>query len=177
MSEETLVKLLLAVARTGEADLFGWWSSHGLTEAGEYVLGSAWPRTWQWSALEADVLSATVRHEEVFGRPTALHLFSDQLPAKAWAISWLREHKVAGSVDGFLARLRGWNREAALRDIAEWAGVRPPKGDVLAEGRKLGVVSEEELKALERVDAVIRLLAAAYSDQPEAFRFPYFDLV
>jgi hypothetical protein len=176
MSEDTLVKLLLGIARLGEADLFGWWRSRGLTETGEYVLGSALPRTWAWSALEGDVLSAVTRHEEVLGRPTAIHLFADRLPAKQWAIGWLREQKVAGRTDGFLARVRGWNRETALRDIGEWAAVQPPRGTTLAEGRLLGSVSGEELQAPGRAETIIRMLAAAYVDRPEAFRFPYFDL-
>lgn len=176
MSEETLVRLLLGIARLGEADLLGWWRSRGLTEAGEYVLGGALPRTWAWSALEGDVLSAAERHEEVLGRPTVLHLFSDRLPVKRWTLGWLREQKVAGSTDGFLSRIRGWSRETARRDIAEWAAIPPPEGEVLAEGLRLGSLSERDLQAADRVEGVIRVLAAAYVDQSEALRFPYFDL-
>jgi len=178
MGEESLVKLLLAVARLGEADLFGWWRSQGLTQAGEYVLGNTFPRTWKWSALEGSVLSAARRHEEVLGRPTALHLFSDRLPAMRWAIGWLREQKVARTQDGFLSRLRAWTRERALRDTAEWAGVQPPKGETVAEGRRLGVVATRDLHVPDRCENLVRLLAAAYTDQPpEEFRYPYFDLV
>jgi hypothetical protein len=178
VGEESVVKLLLAIARLGEADLFGWWRSRGLTQAGEYVLGSAFPRTWQWSALEGSVLSAARRHEEVLGRPTALHLFSGRLPAVRWAIGWLREQKVAGSHDGFLSRIRAWTRETALRDMAGWAAIQPPKGEVVAEGRRLGVVATQDLQAPDRCEELIRLLAAAYTDQPpEEFHYPYFDLV
>ena len=176
MSKETLIRLLVGVARLGEADLFGWWRSHGLTEAGAYVLGSALPRTWAWSALEGDVLSAAERHEEALGRPTAIHLFSDRLPAKRWAMSWLREQKITRSLDGFLSRIRDWSRETGCKDIAKWAAIQPPDGEILAEGRRLGSLSERELQAADRVDAVIRMLAAAYVDRPEEFRFPYFDL-
>jgi hypothetical protein len=178
MGDESLAKLLLAVARIGEADLFGWWRSRGLTQAGEYVLRNAFPRTWQWTALEGSVLSAARRHEEVLARPTALHLFSDRLPAMRWAIGWLREQKVAGSHDGFLSRIRTWTRESALQDIAGWAAVQPPKGEALAEGRRLGVLSAQDLQAPDQCETPIRLLAAAYTDQaPEEFRYPYFDLV
>jgi hypothetical protein len=178
MGEESLVKLLLAVARLGEADLFDWWRSRGLAQAGEYVLGSAFPRTWQWSALEGSVLSAARRHEEVLGRPTALHLFSDRLPAMRYAIGWLREQKVAGSHDGLLSSLRAWTREIAPRDMAGWAAVQPPKGELVAEGRRLGVVATQDLQAPDRCENLIRLLAAAYADQPrEELRYPYFDVV
>jgi hypothetical protein len=178
MDQETLVRLLLAVARLGEADLFGWWRSQGLTHAGEYVLGSSFPRTWKWSSLEGTALSAGRRHEEVLGRRTAVHLFSDRLPAMRWALGWLREQKITGSHDGVLSRLRGWTTQSALRDIAEWAGVEPPKGQFVAEGRRLGVVATRDLHVPDRCENLVRLLAAAYTDQPpEEFRYPYFDLV
>ena len=178
MSEKALVKLLLAIARLGEADLFGWWNSRGFTEAGEYVLGESWPRTWQWSALEGDIFSAERKHAEVLGRPTALHLFSDRLLVKRWAIAWLREQKVVGHADGFLSRIRTWTKETAVRDIAEWAKLRPPQGEIIVECRRLGVVTENDLKVSKRSETLVRQLAAAYVDRsPEEFRFPYFEII
>lgn len=174
--EETLTRLVLAVARLGEADLFGWWRSRGLSEAGAYVLGSALPRTWAWSALEADVLSAALRHDQGLGRATAIHLFSDRLPAKRWAMSWLWEQKIAGSTNGFFARIRGWSRETALKDLAAWIGVPPPRGEVLVEGLRLGSLSRRELASRERLEFIIHTLTAAYLDQPGELRLPYFDL-
>jgi len=170
-------KLLLGIARLGEADMFGWWRSRGLTEAGEYVLGGTLPRTWYWSALEGDVLSAAARHQEVLGRATAIHLFSDLLAVKARAMGWLREQKVIGNTDGFLSHIRGWDQEVACREIAEWAAIKPPKGEILAEGHRIGRLSEEDLKEPDRWEGAVRMLAAAYVDRPHDLRFPYFNLV
>ena len=39
------VRMVLGVARLGEADLRGWWTCHGLDRAGSFVLGRAFPRT------------------------------------------------------------------------------------------------------------------------------------
>ena len=128
MIEENCVKLLLAVARLGETDLFGWWGSRGLTEAGEYVLRWALPRTWSWSALECAVLSAARRHQEVLVRQSAIHLFSDQLPVKGWALAWLREQKTAGRGNGLLSKMRQWNSRSACEEIAKWADTDPPLG-------------------------------------------------
>lgn len=175
--EHEIVRLVLGVARAGEADLFGWWRSRGLTEAGQYVLGGALPRTWVLSALEADVLSAAARHGEVLGRPTALHLFSDALPAKRWALNWLREHKVQGDPDGFLSQLRTWDREAARRDLRAWSGVEVAAGELLGPARRLGTFSRDDLQNAERVEAAISQLSSAYADDPDELRFPYFDLV
>jgi hypothetical protein len=94
-SDELGIRLLLAVARLGEADLFGWWNSRGFSEAGRYVLGGAFPRTWVADALELAVLSAAARHEHELKRPTAIHLFSDQFPWKRLAHHWLAGQAVA----------------------------------------------------------------------------------
>ena len=50
---ESTVRLVLEVARLGEADLRGWWSSHGLDREGSFVLKRAFPRTWQSVRLRA----------------------------------------------------------------------------------------------------------------------------
>jgi len=177
MSEENCVKLLLAVARLGEADLFGWWQSRGFSEAGEYVLAGAFPRTWNWSALEGAVLSAARRHAEVLARETAVHLFSDQLPVKAWALAWLREQKTARRGDGLLSKMRQWNRRSACEELAKWASIEPPSGEVLAHGRRLGTVTREDLSVIDRVETLVRKLASAYADRPADFHYPYVDLI
>ena len=58
---EEAVRLVLGVARLGEADLRGWWNCHGLDKEGSFVLKRAFPRTWQPAALELDVLSAAAK--------------------------------------------------------------------------------------------------------------------
>lgn len=176
MIEKSIVKLLIGISRLGETDLFGWWGSRALSEAGEYVLGSAFPRTWAWTALEGSLLSAARRHEESFSRKTAIHLFSDQLPAKRWALGWLREQKLERSTDGILAMLRQWDKESACQEISKWAAVEPPAGEILAERRRLGSVSRDDLQDPQQIERLIRYLAAAYVDRPEEFHFPYFDL-
>lgn len=177
MVQEGCVKLLLGVARLGEVDLFGWWGSRGLTEAGEYVLGNAFPRTWTWTALEGAVLSAARCHEEVLARETAIHLFSDQLPVKGWTLGWLQEQKAARYGDGWLSLIRGWDRRSACEEIARWAGVEPPLGEILAKGLRLGSLSRDQLQLTERLESVVRVLAAAYVSRSEDFYFPYFDLI
>jgi|LJSS01.1.fsa_nt_gb hypothetical protein len=171
-----IVWLTLGVARLGEADLFGWWRSRGLSEAGRFVLGNGFPRTWRLAALEGAVLSAAFRHEEVLGRPDALHIFSDELPARRLALSWLRERKVEGGGDGLLAELSEWSTERALQRLSEWVGLAPPAGEVLGQVRRLGSVTRQELKDWARVEQVIRELAAAYTLNPRELRYPYFDL-
>jgi hypothetical protein len=45
-------------------------------------------RTWRPAALELDIAAASRMHEELLGRTTALHLYSDLLPfrkCRIWA--------------------------------------------------------------------------------------------
>ncbi|HXF72498.1 MAG TPA: BrxE family protein [Actinomycetota bacterium] len=170
------IRLTLAVARLGEADLFGWWRSRGLSEAGRFVLGNGLPRTWRLAAMEGAVLSAAARHGQVFGRPDALHLFSDELPAKRLTLSWLRERKVEGDTDGLLSELSAWSRDVALERLLQWAGPPPPAGEVLGQVRRLGSIGPAELEDEARVEEALRQLAAAYALDPGDLRYPYFDL-
>lgn len=74
------VRLVLGVARLGELDLRGWWRGHGPDRTGSHVLSGMFRRTWRPAALELDIATATVMHDQLLGRSTALHLFSDALP-------------------------------------------------------------------------------------------------
>lgn len=173
---KTAVLLVVAVARLGDADLFAWWRSRGFSEAGTFVLGNGLPRTWRLAAMEGAVLSAAARHEEVFARPDALHLFSDELPAKRLALSWLRERKVEGDTDGLLSELSGWSKDVAIQRLPEWAGAPPPAGEVLGQVRRLGSIGPGELDNEARLEEALRRLAAAYTLDPVELRYPYFDL-
>src|SRR5215212_10747906 len=75
-----VVCLVLGVARLGEKDLRGWWKGHAIDRTGQYVLSSMFRRTWKPAALELDIAAASRMHQELLGRSTALHLFSDSLP-------------------------------------------------------------------------------------------------
>jgi hypothetical protein len=113
------VRLLLAVARLGEADLFGWWNSRGFSEAGRYLLGRSFPRTWSVNALQLAVVSAAARHEEELKRPSAVHLFSDQLPFKRLVGQWLVEpgYEVIGTLRLLVNDARAF-REACYYEAA-----------------------------------------------------------
>jgi hypothetical protein len=82
---QNTVRLVLGVARLGEADLAGWWGSHGLDRTGSYVLSRMFRQTWRPTALELDIEAAVHRHEAASGRRRALHLYSDELPLRRWA--------------------------------------------------------------------------------------------
>jgi len=175
LEDNTSVLLVLGIARLGEASLRGWWQSHGLSPAGRYVLGGAFPRTWPCAALELDVLSAAWRHDEVLGRHTALHLFSDQLPFRRWAMAWLAERKTAGD-RSLVARLEAWDLERARHDLRDWVGDAAPVGEAVATGLRLGQVEAGQLQDAGALDGIVRGLASAYVDQGSDFRPPYLDL-
>src|SRR6185295_13212969 len=102
------VRLVLGVARLGENDLRGWWQGHALDRTGQYVLSTMFRRTWRPAALQLDVSAATRMHDELLGRSTALHLFSDLLPFRRWATGWLAEQKTSDDVPDLLIALESW---------------------------------------------------------------------
>lgn len=169
-------RLVLAVARLGESDLRGWWGSHGLGQAGRYVLGGAFPRTWRCAGLELDVLSARRRHNALLERPTALHLFSDHLPFRRIAEAWLAEEKTrpnAAAIDE-LAQADVDRLEEIISALTAAAAASPER---VGPGLRLGDIAASDLEDEHRLDQILRQLAAAYPNQDEDFRPPYFDLI
>jgi len=164
------------VARLGEAELRGWWRSHGLGQAGRYVLHDAFRwRTAAATGLELDLLSAGRRQEQILGRPTALHLFSDWLPFRRMSLAWLAEHKTDGP-SPFLERLAAWGLDQAVADLTDWAAGAPRSGEPLGPGLLLGSLTRSELEDEVTMNGVAKLLGAAYLDQGQDLRPPYFDL-
>lgn len=171
---ERVIDLVLGVARLGEAGLRGWWQSHGLDQAGQYVLGGSFPRTWRYAALELAITSAKSRHEETLGRPTALHLFSDELPFRRLANAWLAEQKTGGDtsrIDAFAS----WTTEMAVESLRAWAGTSVA-GEVVGSGLLLGRFTSGELGDPGILASIAKQLAAAYLEESGDFRAPYFDL-
>jgi hypothetical protein len=170
------IALALGVARLGEVELRGWWRSHGLGRAGRYVLRDAFRwRTATATGLELDLLSASRRQEQILDRPTALHLFSDWLPFRRMSLAWLAEHKTDG-LSPFLERLAAWDLDRAIADLADWAAGTPRSGEPLGPGLLLGSLTRSELEDEVTMQGVAKLLCAAYIDQGQDLRPPYFDL-
>ncbi len=180
---ESVVRLVLGVARLGEADLRGWWRSHGLDPSGRYVLSGLFPRTWRSAALQLDIVSAKRLHDELLGRPTAVHLFSDQLPCRRWAQAWLDEQKTLDP-DPLFAQLQLWDEPAALGTLQGWvAGAdalahrEVVTAEELGRGLRLGTIERAVLDDVRQVEGAAAQLAAAYLEQGGDLRPPYLDLV
>ena len=170
------VRMVLGVARLGEADLRGWWSCHGLDRVGSFVLGRAFPQTARSAGLELDILSARRRHDDALsGRSTALHLFSDGLPFRRWASAWLSEQKTASAAHPLFDELAGWDTAVGEASLREQAG-EPEPGQPLADGLRLGQLSRSDLDDDASLASIARRLTSAYTGLGEVFRAPYFDL-
>jgi len=132
-----VVRLVLGVARLGEKDLRGWWKGHAIDRTGQYVLSSMFRRTWKPAALELDVAAASRMHQELLGRSTALHLFSDLLPFRRWAIGWLAEQKTAPEPDSILDPLQRWTGDDSTETLRFWCGAaEPPPAEPLGDGTR-----------------------------------------
>jgi hypothetical protein len=172
-----IVRLVLGVARLGENDLRGWWQGHALDRTGQYVLSSMFPRTWRAAALELDVAAAARMHDELVGRSTALHLFSDLLPFRRWAAGWLAEQKTMAEAPDLFKILEGWTDDSATGALHDWCGpVDAPRGEMLGDGLLLGRLTGIELDDPVLLLQTARLLSIAYIEQTGPLRPPYFDL-
>jgi hypothetical protein len=172
-----VIRLALGIARLGENDLRGWWNGHALDRTGQYVLSSMFRRTWRSGALQLDVSAATRMHDELLGRSTALHMFSDGLPFRRWATGWLGEQKTTeGDVD-LLTTLETWSADQATSTLHDWSGgIDSPQGENLGNGLLLGRLSSADLEDHGVLLQTARLLCVSYLDQTGALRPPYFDL-
>jgi len=173
-----LVRLVVGVARLGENDLRGWWRGHALDQTGQYVLSSMFRRTWRSAALQLDVSAAARMHDELLGRSTALHLFSDLLPFRRWAAGWLAEQKTSDEGHELLATFEAWDVDRAVSTLRDWCDpVDPASGESLGNGLLLGRLTGHELEDPVLLLRTARRLAASYLDQLGGLRPPYFDLV
>ena len=177
MTDQTAAfRLVIAIARMGEADLAAWWRSHGLDEVGAFMLPDLFPRTALVVGAEIAVLSAAKRHLDALpDRDDVVHLFGDPLPAFSEALAWLAELKTGG--DGaFLRELRGWTNVAVAQDaMLRLAGEAPP-GERIGNTLRLGKLSIQQLeKSVDAAD-VAHSLAAAYVTQDRDLAVPYYDV-
>jgi hypothetical protein len=171
------VRLVLGVARLGENDLRGWWQGHALDRTGQYVLSSTFRRTWRAAALELDVAAASRMHDELLGRSTALHLFSDLLPFRRLAAGWLAEQKTTTDAADLFNIVEAWTADSAISALLDWCGpVEPRQGEALGNGLLLGRLSSTDLDDPAMSLQTARLLSAAYLDQTGQLRPPYLDL-
>jgi hypothetical protein len=162
---------LLSVVRLGDADRLGWWHSHSVDETAEYVLGQSFPTTWMATGVELAMESARVRHEQLLGRPTQVHIFSDYLPCHRLLRNWLIERKIERDPAPL-----AWLPDASIAELR--ARLPSPKGgERRAEGLYVGELRREDLQNDGAVQATLDRLAAAYAGMDQEFVAPYVDLV
>lgn len=165
------IDALLSVVRLGDADRLGWWRSHSLDEAGEYVLAHTFPNTWQATAVELAMESARIRHNMMLGRPKAVHLFSDYLPFHRELKAWLIRRKLDRDFS-LLNRLA----RSSVDDLKVKLGtgfVGESRGD----GIYMGDISRESLEDTVALQECLKLLTSAYAGLAGRFAAPYLDLV
>lgn len=174
------VRLLLGVARLGEADLAGWFGSKILSTAGRYILPRSFPRTWRPAAGQLLLLSARRWHEEALDRrPSALHLYNEGLPFHGWAAAWLAEQKTTFPPDALFDRLQGWaDVDQGFAELAGWIGAHPEgRPEPVAGHLRLGSITTNEIADPIRLGQVCRSLAASYLRGGSPLAVPYYDLM
>ncbi|WUJ74696.1 BrxE family protein [Kribbella soli] len=162
---------LLTVVRLGDADRLGWWRSHSVDETAEYVLGEAFPSTWMATGVELAMESARVRHEQLLGRPTQIHIFSDYLPFHRLLRNWLIERKIERDP----APLE-WLPAASTEDLKARLPL-PNGGERRADGLYVGDLRREDLDDDAALSTTLDTLTAAFAGTKQDFLAPYLDLV
>ena len=171
---DEVVTTVLAVARLGESDRMGWWRVHGLSSTGQFVLEGLFPATRRVVGLELDQLSAAKLHDELLGRASALHLFSDELPFKRITVSWLAERKTDEAAA--LIDLLEAADSASLGELLVPSSASSVDAEVVGAGVRLGALAPSELANPQTEVSILRAFGAAYATQGSNFRPPYFDL-
>lgn len=169
--EPTLVvRLMLGVARLGEADLQGWWTSHGMNPAVRFTL-AGFRRTSKVVGAELALLSATRRHRQILPRDTAVHLFSPHLPFARWTRAYLAEQKTSGE-SPIVDQLLGWDgRDAARSQLKGWmAAVDLPAHEGMTAGA-------DQLGDPDVVGGLLVRFIDSYVGQKGDLSVPYVDLV
>jgi hypothetical protein len=160
------IRLVLGIARLGEADLMGWWSSQGLNPAVRFAL-AGFRRTNSIVGGELALLSAVRRHQQVLPRPNAVHLFSSHLPFVGWANAHVAELKTSGNSD-LLDELRTWSTaDHAAANLKSWSEDIPPAND------RLDVVSSEDLHNPVITAGLLRRFILEYVTLPSQLDVPY----
>ena len=173
------VRIILGVSRLGESDLAGWWNTRLYSRAGRYVLSRSFPRTWKPAAGQLLVLSCARWHNHAFsGRPSAIHLFSPQLPALGWTQAWLAEQKTSSPNDPIFDELAEWSNTndaaAAIGSRLQSVDVAP---EVVAGNMRLGALEAGRLEHAAEVSSIVSQLARSYVSTVGALQVPYFDAV
>jgi hypothetical protein len=159
-----LANAVLDIARLGQKDREGWWMCHGFDRTGQYVLSRSFPRTWRSAAMELSVRSAARVHEDRLLRK--VHLFSDRLPFRRWASSWLADHPPGPELETL----------TMLEAQTRYAGSVAVDGEHLQSGLRLGELRPGELEDASTVIAAGRLLVRSYLNQNNgSLLLPYFD--
>jgi hypothetical protein len=164
------IRLVLGIARLGEVDLEGWWSSQGMNPAVRFTL-AGFRRTGRVVGAELALLSAIRRHGQILPRNTAVHLFSPYLPFAGWTQAYLAEQKMSGdtllvgellewtSIDVARSELEAWLEEAGLHTYAG------------------STVSAADLSDDAVTSGLLIRFAGSYLTQTNGLDVPYVDLV
>lgn len=163
------IRITLGIARLGERDLRGWWSSQGLNPAVSFAL-AGFRRTGLVIGAELALLSAIRRHHQVLPRQSAVHLFSPYLPFTGWASSYLAELK-SGSSSELITELRSLtDLGAATTKLQGWWEELP------GEDQEVQSVTSEDLDNPALRSGLLKQLAGA-SLGLSNLDVPYVDLV
>ena len=120
---DRLLKLRVAVARFGEADLARWWNTKGqLGRTGAAALRRGFPRTHHFAQARTVLAVAAVRCADVFEPPDCVTLWrldaaTEEAFDARWEV-WLDDAPAFATFFQSIAAMSGTDLAAVLRDLA-----------------------------------------------------------
>ncbi len=182
---DELLRIRALVARYGEPGQLDWWSTDILgPSGGAFVAERLFPRTYRWAAIELAIEAAAIIEKDRLNRRVGVTLF--RMPEKLERSLDLRfrdlkiELRDPGEL--FPAIVFSEQLPPIEEAVERVLGQRPSDGTETEredEGQLicLGGQTLVELDSPDRLQAVIRRLAWAYTDSPKgSLRVPYFRL-
>ncbi|WP_419930857.1 BrxE family protein [Candidatus Poriferisodalis sp.] len=169
---ERIIRTVVFVARLGEVDCRGWWGTHSFGAAGRVVLRRRLPRTWRMAALELDIAAAANRHDDVINRPNAVHLFSDNWPARRWTSAWIAGQKTAAQPDALFEHLETVATDRLIENLGG-PQRRPSTADRAV---RVGSISAGDIDSIAATSVAIERLARSYCGMDETFVVPYLEV-
>ena len=170
---DTAVQLAIQIARLGEADCRNWWGSRAFGAAGRVVLKQRLPRTWRMAAVELDLASATIRHNEIMSRSNAVHMFSDRWPLRRWTSAWVAEQKTEETPHEIFELLESTTTDTIESHLQTYASAAPEN---LGDAIRVGTIRRSSLSDPSAVLGSTRALAATYVGL-EVFAVPFIEVV
>jgi len=176
-----ILDLRLLIARAGERDSLAWWDSHALTEQGQWALSRLHPRHAAYAGARLAIEAASAVHRKAIGHRPAVTLFGLGADLDARVMRQLDLRRMDDEPLTILPAIRSAGELRALLsqtiELTDDDHATVKSAMINGSLAELGAVTEADLWSADRLQTVVRRLAAAYTlSDFEHLVVPYYRL-